>query len=126
MLPYIETNILVLHRIVTRHFEVRYSAKAKELLKQVEENAKRKMLQNIEKSSYKLDPRLFKKISYDLWEFRTRFNKTQYRLLAFWDRREANNTRVTITNGFVKKTRKVPISEIETARKIRKSYLKQL
>ena len=52
--------------------------------------------------------------------FRTLYNKTYYRLFAFWDR-EAN-TLVVATHGIVKKTQKTPVREISKAEKLRILY----
>ena len=57
-----------------------------------------------------------------IWEFRTLYKKTQYRLLAFWDKEDKNETLVIATHGFVKKTSKVSKSEIEKAEDIRTKY----
>ena len=54
------------------------------------------------------------------WEFRTIYNKTYYRLFAFWDK--DINTLVVATHGIVKKTQKTPKSEITKAEGIRKLY----
>ncbi len=45
-----------------------------------------KTLYNIRKSQVELDPELFKKLSDNIWEFRTLYQGLQYRLLAFWDK----------------------------------------
>ena len=58
----------------------------------------------------------------EIWEFRTEFNSIQYRLLAFWDKRDKKNTLVIATNGFVKKRNKIPKSELERAKRIRNQY----
>ena len=55
-----------------------------------------------------------------IWEFRTVYNKTYYRLFAFGDK--DINTLVVATHGIVKKTRKTPKSEITKAEEIRKLY----
>lgn len=107
-----------------RNFEIRYSQEAVRFLDQLNEKARRKILYNIDRSSYSLDPRLFKKISFDLWEFRTRYDNAQYRILAFWDKREGLKTLVVATNGLIKKTRRIPRREIEKAVRIRESYYK--
>ena len=53
-----------------------------------------------------VDEELFEKLTDTIWEFRTIFNKTKYRLLSFWD----TNQRALIiaTHGFEKKTKKTP------------------
>ena len=66
---------------------------------------------------------LFKKLDdTDIWEFRTFYNKTKYRLLAFWDKDDKINTLVIATHGFIKKTQKTPLKEIAKAEEIRKDY----
>ena len=56
----------------------------------------------------------------EIWEFRTIYNKTYYRLFAFWDK--DIKTLVVATHGIVKKTQKTPKSEITKAEGIRKQY----
>jgi phage-related protein len=51
-------------------------------------------------------------------------NIIQYRLLAFWDKRNKIGTLVIATNGFIKKTKKSPKVEIKRARQIMELYLK--
>jgi len=50
------------------------------------------------------------------------FNKTHYRLFAFWDKTE--KTVVISTHGIIKKTDKTPLNELEKAEKIRNMYFK--
>ncbi len=57
-----------------------------------------------------------------IWEFRLRFNKNFYRLLAFWDREGEVETLIVATHGFLKKTNKTPISEIKRAESIMQNY----
>ena len=48
---------------------------------------------------------LFKKLeNSEIWEFRTLYNKTAYRLFAFWDKDK--ETLVIATHGIIKKTQK--------------------
>lgn len=64
---------------------------------------------------------LFKKLeNSDIWEFRTLYNKTAYRLFAFWDK--YNETLVIATHGIIKKTQKTPSKEIAKAIEIKKQY----
>ena len=58
----------------------------------------------------------------EIWEFRTLYNKTAYRLFAFWDRDK--ETLVIATHGIIKKTQKTPSKEIAKAEAIRKEYFK--
>lgn len=82
----------------------------------------RKILYNIDLAEQTNDPRLFKKLSHEIWEFRTRYGGLQIRLLAFWDKDESGSTLVVATHGFVKKTNKVPGKELLRAIRIRKMY----
>jgi phage-related protein len=70
------------------------------------------------------DLELFKKLNSDIWEFRTKYLGKQLRFLAFWDKTDKENSLVLATNGFVKKTQKTPISEIDRAERIRTQYFK--
>lgn len=66
---------------------------------------------------------LFKKLeNTEIWEFRTLYYKTAYRLFAFWDNDE--ETLVIATHGIIKKTQKTPKKEIAKAEAIRKEYFK--
>lgn len=69
------------------------------------------------------DPKFFKKLTTEIWEFRTLYSGIQYRLLAFWDKEDKNETLVFATHGIIKKTSKVDKNEIEKAEKIRVNYL---
>ena len=68
------------------------------------------------------DKELFKKLAGETWEFRTHYRKTYIRFLAFWDKSDRRDTIVISTHGFIKKTRKVPKSEIERAERLRLKY----
>jgi hypothetical protein len=77
---------------------------------------------NIDIAEQTNDPRLFKKLKNDIWEFRTLYAGLQIRLLAFWDKTDGKETLVLATHGFIKKVDKVPANEIERAVKIREKY----
>jgi hypothetical protein len=68
---------------------------------------------------------LFKKLTDEIWEFRTKYNGLQYRLFAFWDKTQKSETLIISTHGIVKKVDKVPKAEIEKAERIRKEYFEQ-
>lgn len=84
--------------------------------------AARKVFYNIDLAEQSNDPKLFKKMQKDIWEFRTNFGGQQIRLLAFWDKDDEIETLVFATHGFIKKVDKVPANEIERAINIRKKY----
>ena len=83
-----------------------------------------KVIYNLNKARVSQDPTLFKKLRNEIWEFRVKFNKSQFRLLAFWDKSNTSETLVIATHGFIKKTDKLPRNEIEKAENLRKQYLK--
>lgn len=80
------------------------------------------MFYNIDLAEQTNDPKLFKKLQQDIWEFRTKFGRQQIRLLAFWDKEDKTETLVFATHGFIKKVDRVPTNEIERAINIRKNY----
>lgn len=68
------------------------------------------------------DKNLFKKLTDEIWEFRTLFNKTHYRLFAFWDKSDKGETLIIATHGLIKKTDKTPQSDLNKAERLRKNY----
>ena len=105
-----------------KQFSVIFSEEVLEYLKTLETKHSEKIIYNIRKSQSKNDPELFKKLEEDIWEFRTLYQKSKYRLLAFWDKTDSDNTLVIATNGFIKKQSKVPKNEIERAKRMRDIY----
>ena len=73
-------------------------------------------------AQYHTNPKLFKKLEGEIWEFRTLFAGIQYRLLAFWDKSNNKETLVFATHGTIKKTSKVDNKEINKAKRIRQQY----
>lgn len=70
-----------------------------------------------------MDSKLFKKLRSDIWEFRTKYEGQQIRLLAFWDKTGKKETLVIATHGFIKKVDKVPAKEINRAVGLKDKYL---
>jgi len=106
-----------------KQFEILFLDEAFEFLISLERKHYEKILYNIRKSQMGLDPELFKKLSDDIWEFRTLYQGLQYRLLAFWDKSSATDTLVVSTHGFIKKRSKVTDNEIQKAVNLRTKYL---
>ena len=106
-------------------FNVRFLSDVTDFLDTLDEKSRAKIIYNIYKARVVNDNELFKKITDDIWEFRTLYDKTFYRLLAFWDNTSHEQTLVIATNGFIKKTRKTPKNEIEKAMTLRKIYFEQ-
>lgn len=96
-----------------------------DLLDTLDEKIKNKILYNIDKSKYVNDPGLFKKLDDQIWEFRTKYKRKHYRMLAFWDKTDNVETLVVATHGIIKKTSKVPKKEIERAKSIMQLYFKE-
>lgn len=96
-----------------------------DLLDTIDENSKDKILYNIDKAKYVNDPELFKKLDDLIWEFRTKYKQTYYRLFSFWDKTDKTATLVVATHGIIKKTDKIPKIEIEKAKAIMKQYFNQ-
>lgn len=103
-------------------FKVEFLEEAVEFLNTVEEKAREKIIYNIRKAQICNDNELFKKLNDEIWEFRTLFKKTHYRLFAFWDKDSKIDTVVISTHGLVKKTDKTPQSDLEKAERLRKLY----
>lgn len=103
-------------------FKVIISGEADTFLGTLHEDAKAKIIYNVDKvANGYMDKDLFKKLeNTDIWEFRTLYKGIQYRLLAFWD--TESETLVVATHGFIKKTQKTPRKEINRAEAIRKMY----
>lgn len=104
-------------------FEVLLLKSARDFLKELDVKSRRKVLYILKKSSIQNDPRLFKKLNANIWEFRTRVQNGHLRMLSFYDTR--TSALVVCTHGFFKKTSKVPRTELERAEAIRKRYLKE-
>lgn len=106
-------------------FEIQFLEEALSYLKGLEKKHSEKILYNIRKAQISRDPELFKKLTDEIWEFRTLYQGHQYRLLAFWDKSESKDTLVVSTHGFVKKRSKVPDNEIQRAVQLRARYFEE-
>ncbi|MBY0537304.1 MAG: type II toxin-antitoxin system RelE/ParE family toxin [Chitinophagaceae bacterium] len=93
-------------------------------LEKIEPKAKEKILYNFAKSQYVIDKELFKKLNGNIWEFRTRYRRNNYRFFAFWDHTDGLDTLVIVTHGILKKTQKISSNEIENAENLRVLYFK--
>ena len=107
-----------------RYFDTKFLEEADEFISQLNPKAIRKILYNIDLAEQTNDPKLFRKLQQEIWEFRTKFAGLQIRLLAFWDKTDNKETLVIATHGFVKKVDKVPANEIDRAVRLRDKYFK--
>lgn len=105
-----------------KNFEVIFLAEVRDFLIELDEKSRAKIIFNIDKSKIKTDSELFKKLNGEIWEFRTLYNKTYYRIFAFWDKENKQKALVLATHGIIKKTEKTPEKEIEKAETIRLKY----
>lgn len=105
-----------------RKITVVLSDEAKAFIRQQPPKAQQKILYGIRRlESGIVDKELFKKlVGTEIWELRTLFDGTAYRLFAFWD--TTRLSLVVATHGIVKKTQKTPSREIERARRIMEEY----
>ncbi|MFH0775652.1 MAG: type II toxin-antitoxin system RelE/ParE family toxin [bacterium] len=63
----------------------------------------------------------FKKLIGEIWECRIQFGSNTYRIFCFF----VDNSVVVLTHGFVKKSQKIPKSEIKRAEDYRKDFLRR-
>jgi len=103
-------------------FNVLFLEEASLFLDNLDEMARSKVIYNIRKARYSNNKAIFKKLTNEIWEFRTIFNKKQYRLFAFWDNLEKTDIVVVSTHGLLKKTDKIPRGELDKAERLRKRY----
>lgn len=108
-----------------QHFETIFLEEVDEFLEMLDKKSKKKVIFNVRIAEQTNDPELFKKLSGNIWEFRTKYLGKQIRLLAFWDKTDKTQILVLASNGFIKKTQKTPKSEIERAEWIRENYFKE-
>ena len=106
-------------------FQVQFSDEVRAFLRLLDEKDREKILYNIRKAQLINDNELFKKLTDEIWEFRTLFNRTHYRIFAFWDKSGPVSTLVLTTHGIIKKTGKTPQADLDKAEQIRKDYFNQ-
>ncbi len=95
---------------------------AKEFIGGLDKKTRKKVMYNIWKTKTISDKELFKPLQDEIWEFRTLFNQKYIRLFAFWDKEDKQQTLIIGTHGIYKTTAKIPKSDIERAKQIRKKY----
>ena len=108
-----------------KKFEIIFLEQAIDFLDSLDIKTRRQIYYNLDKAKFGIDTKLFKKLSGDIWEFRTKYSGLQYRLFAFWDKTDKTETLVISTHGIVKKVDKVPKTDIEKAKQIRADYFEQ-
>jgi len=104
------------------YFETRFMEEARLFISGLDSKTIKKILYNLELAEQSNEPKLFKKLQNEIWEFRTIYAGVQIRLLAFWDKSDRMQTLVIATHGFIKKVDKFPVNEIPRAIKLRDKY----
>ena len=107
-----------------RYFQTKFLEEADEFISKLDPKIIKKIFYNIDLAEQTNDAKLFKKLQNEIWEFRTNYAGLQIRLLAFWDNEDNKETLVIATHGFIKKVDKVPSNEIQRAVKLRDKYFK--
>lgn len=107
-----------------KRFEVRFLEEAMVFLDGLPAKPREKIIYNINKAERTNSKELFKKLTDEIWEFRTLHNKTYYRMFAFWDKTAKTETLVIATHGLIKKTRKIPTSAISRAERAMNEYFR--
>ena len=103
-------------------FDIIFLDEAFEFLCSLNKKHYEKILFNIRKAQNEHNSELFKKLKDEIWEFRTLYQGLQYRLLAFWDKTNSENTLVVSTHVFIKKRSNIPDNEIQKAKQLRVKY----
>lgn len=73
-------------------FDIVFLEQAIELMSKLDTNAKKKIYYHLDKSKFKIDPKIFKKLTEDIWEFRTLYHGILYRFFVFWDKTDKTET----------------------------------
>ena len=106
-----------------RNYKLMLLEEAEQFLASLPEDVRKKIAYNVRRVlAGEVNKELFAKLddSEEIWEFRTLFKKTKYRLFSFWDK--DTDTIIVATHGIVKKTQKTPKKEITKAEEIRRKY----
>lgn len=101
---------------------VKFAQQVSDFLSKVDLKHTVKIIEKIELVKNGINPSFLKKITNEIWEFRTRIQGMHYRILCFWDKRDKDNTIIICSNGFIKKTNKTPLNEIAKANKMYKEH----
>lgn len=101
---------------------VEFLVEASDFVDEMDEKSRAKLLYVIRKAQLVKDKELFKPLKDEIWEFRSIYSNKKFRLYAFWDKTDKQETLVIATHGIIKKTQKTPKKEIEKAKRIRAEY----
>ena len=108
-----------------KYYNVLFLEGVKRFMQKLDKRTANKILFVIASAALKQDPKLFKKLNGEIWEFRIRHFGTQIRLLSFWDNVSSKESLVVVAIGFIKKTDKIPKDEFIKAENFRKKYFEE-
>jgi phage-related protein len=105
-----------------KYYNVIFLEGARRFMQTLDKRVAQKILFVIAVAQQKQDPKFFKKLKGEIWEFRIRHMGAQIRLLSFGDNINAKESIVVVAVGFIKKTDKIPKDEFVKAENIREKY----
>ena len=83
---------------MSEKFKIEFFPEAVKFIDSLDEKSQQKIYYNIKKAQLTNDPELFKKLNDNIWEFRTLYNKTHFRIFAFWDKSQGQQTLISSTH----------------------------
>jgi len=100
---------------------------AEEFVDELDAKSKKKLFWAIRKTKERIIGQWFTKFkkSDGIYEYRFDESNKFYRLFAFWDSDDENETLIVGTHGIAKKTNKTPKEEIAKAERIKKEYFEE-
>ena len=101
---------------------VEFLVEASDFVDGLDEKSRAKLLYVIRKAQLVKDKELFTPLKDEIWEFGSIYSKKKFRLYAFWDKTDKQDTLIIATHGIIKKAQKTPKGEIEKAKRIRRAY----
>lgn len=88
-----------------QRFEVVFLEQAIDFMGKLDLKTKKEIYYNIDKAKLENDPKLFKKLSGEIWEFRTKYSGLHYRLLSFWDKSDKIRNACDFNSRYCKENR---------------------
>ena len=79
---------------------------ADKFILKLDKKSTKKLFFVIRNAEQNTDPKFFKKLRNDIWEFKVKFSNNQIRVLAFWDKSDKSKTLVIATNDSIRKLKK--------------------
>jgi len=114
--------------MMERPIEIILLKQAEIFIDEIGQPVRKKFFISMRKTKSRIFGDWFKKLTdtNDLFEFRVENQGKFYRLFSFWDSRDGQQTLVVCTHGLIKKTNKIPKSEIKKAEDTKDKYFNGL